>query len=137
MANISKVKLPNGSVYTISDTNAVHINGDETIYGNKTFDADAYFKTYVSYEGQVEFYNDAIFQSDCTPLVYNYLQINGDDDVDPIDSSEPDWSDIDTEYHNTGIRMRNADGSEFHEYVFPNRSGTFGLEIEIDDLTSL
>lgn len=36
MANISKIKTLDGTVYTINDDNAVHKTGDETIAGEKT-----------------------------------------------------------------------------------------------------
>ena len=60
----------------------------------------------------------------------------GDDDNDdprkPDDITESD--DLDTDYFNTGITLR---GDETYKISFPAKSGIFGLQVDIVDLTSV
>ena len=136
-------------------TQYVDIDTDQTITGTKTFNAGIYVNGGVRTTGDalglsVTDVNDSEQLKEGLEITVNYDDDSnfigtaaiagghftawGDNDNDdpnkPTDQTS--FSDLDTDYFNTGITLR---GQDVYKISFPARSGVFGLEVDIVDLT--
>lgn len=158
---IKKIKLPDNTEYTIVPEQ-LQSNGHSLSVPSLSQDSTVAVKNIDNEFSVTQTFNGGINTNyihttdNETGLFVEYTESQGtsivssghfttDGDNDDVNTNKPDdeteFSDLDTDYFNTGVTLRDSESDDSYKLSFPAKSGVFATvedtQIPIEDLTQL